>query len=177
MASLEDLTPEARDELALLGRRLADNPKTRNEYLKLVREINPDVPMPELDMEERAKKLESKTSEQVESLKAELQKRDAEQELERRRNRVKARGLDHEEVEKVMLEKGITSHDTAAEFLEAQKRAAPPTPTTTFNPSVMDQTAKKTLSGFWKNPVQAARNEAASALQEIRTNNPKPIGF
>lgn len=177
MSSLEDLTPEARDELALLARKLADNPKTRNPYLKLVREINPEVPMPELDMEQRAVQIESKTREEVESLKAELQKRDAERELEKRRERVKARGHNPEDVEKVMLERGITNHDTAAEFLEAQRRAAPPTPTTTFNPSVMDEKAKTTLSAFWKNPVQAGRNEAAKALTEIRMNNPKPIGI
>ena len=36
--SLEDLSHEARDELALLARQLAENPKTRKAFLRLTKE-------------------------------------------------------------------------------------------------------------------------------------------
>ena len=46
--SLEDLSQEARDELAMLAKKLADNPKTRENFLRLTKEINPDLLMPAL---------------------------------------------------------------------------------------------------------------------------------
>ncbi len=49
--SLEDLSYEARDELALLARQLAENPKTRKAFLRLTKEAKPDMPIPELEIE------------------------------------------------------------------------------------------------------------------------------
>ena len=57
MASLEDLTPEARDELAALARQLAENPNTRKDFLKLTKQVNPNLPVPELEIEERTEKI------------------------------------------------------------------------------------------------------------------------
>jgi len=37
MPSLEDLSPEARDELAALARQLAENPATRKDFLRLTK--------------------------------------------------------------------------------------------------------------------------------------------
>jgi len=42
MASLEDLTPEARDELALLARELSDDPETREAFLRLTKKRRPN---------------------------------------------------------------------------------------------------------------------------------------
>ena len=80
------------------------------------------------------------------------------------------------EIEKLMLEKGITSHETAAEYFSYMKEAAKPTPVKQFNPNVMDETARGTLQKFWKNPAAAAREEASNALMELR-KNPRPIGI
>ena len=51
MATLEDLAPEARDELALLARELSDNPVTRKGFLGMVKTVRPNMPVPELEME------------------------------------------------------------------------------------------------------------------------------
>ena len=51
--SLEDLSYEARDELALLARQLAENPKTRKAFLRLTKEAKPDMPIPELEIPRR----------------------------------------------------------------------------------------------------------------------------
>lgn len=50
--SLENYSPEAIEELAALSKRLSEDPKTRKSFLKLAREVNPDLPVPELEMEE-----------------------------------------------------------------------------------------------------------------------------
>ena len=50
--SLEDLSLEQRDELAALAKTLADNPQTRKDFLRLTKTARPDVPIPELDIDE-----------------------------------------------------------------------------------------------------------------------------
>jgi hypothetical protein len=175
--SLEDLSMEARDELALLARQLAENPKTRKEFLRLTKEAKPDLPIPELEIEEHTRAAVEKAEERVRALEAKLQERDAKESLKERRQALKSKGLigddnDVEQVEKVMLEKGITNHDTAAEYWAWMKQAATPTPTG-YNPNTLN---KFDLGAYWKNPQGAARNEAAKALNEIRKNS-KPIGF
>ena len=41
--SLEDLSFEARDELAQLARTLAENPNTRKDFLRLTKKAKPDL--------------------------------------------------------------------------------------------------------------------------------------
>ena len=175
--SLENLSPEARDELALLAQKLADNPETRKDFLRMTKKVNPDLPIPELEIED-------KTTSYIEKLEAKLSEREAkdrEQEavrdLESRRMKLMKKGLikdesEIEEVEKVMLEKGITNHEAAAEYWQWMKQAAAPTPMG-YNPNAIN---KFDLSKYWKNPQAGARDEAAKALNELR-KNPRPIGL
>ena len=177
MSSLEDLSSEQRDELALLARKLAENPKTRKQMLRLTKEVNPDMPIPELEIEDKTEEAMRKANERVEQMEAKLRERDAMDELNKRRAKLKEKGLvdsdeQVEQVEKVMLEKGIADHEAAAEYWQYMQQAAKPTPTG-YNPSAIKQF---NLSEYWKNPVQGARNEAAKALHELR-RNPKPIGL
>jgi hypothetical protein len=111
----------------------------------------------------------------------EREAKDKEQEalrdLEARRIKLMKKGLvereeDIEEVEKVMLEKGITNHESAAEYWNWMKQSATPTPTG-YNPSAV---SKFDLGKYYKNPIMAARDEASKALQELRKNS-RPIGF
>jgi hypothetical protein len=175
--SLEDLSSEARDELALLARQLAENPQTRKDFLRLTKKAKPDMPIPELEIEDSTNFAVQKANDRVAQLEAKLQQKDAMDELNKRRSRLKEKGLVEsdeqiEEVEKVMLEKGITNHEVAADYWKYMQQSAAPTPTG-YNPSAIN---KFDLSSYWKNPVQGARNEAAKALNDIR-RNPKPIGL
>ena len=175
--SLEDLSMEARDELALLARQLAENPKTRKDFLRLTKQAKPDLPIPELEIEEHTNKALEAAQKRVEALEAKLQERDARSELEKRRDNLRSKGLinddkDLEEVEKVMLEKGITNHESGAEYWQWMKQAAAPTPTG-YNPGAIN---KFDLSKYWKNPVTGARDEAARALADLRKSS-KPIGI
>jgi hypothetical protein len=175
--SLEDLSMEARDELAMLARSLAENPATRKDFLRLTKKAKPDLPIPELEIEDHTTRVVKESDDRVRALEAKLQERDAIEELQKRRSRLKDKGLvtrdeDIEEVEKVMLEKGITNHESAAEYWAWMKQAAAPTPTG-YNPGTLN---KFDLGKYWKNPVTGARDEAAKALAELRKGS-RPIGL
>lgn len=174
--SLEDLSSDARDELASLARQLAENPATRKEFLRLTKKAKPEMTIPELDIEEFTTTQVSQANQRVEQMEAKLREKEAMEELTKRRQTVVKKGLasedDIEEIEKVMLEKGITNHESAAEYWQWMKQSAAPTPSG-FSSNTID---KFDLKKFWKNPVAGARDEASKALQELR-KNPRPIGI
>lgn len=176
--SLEDMSLEARDELALLAQQLADNPETRKDFLRLTQRVKPNMVIPELQLEDFTNKKVNQAEERVMHLENKLREKDIRELLDSKRRALKEQGIartdsDIQEIEKIMLEQGITSHDTAAQHWEWMKQAATPTPTG-YNPNIIN---KFDLSKYWKNPQGAARNEASLALQEIRNQGRKPIGI
>jgi hypothetical protein len=175
--SLEDMSFEQRDQLALLMRELSDNPATRKDVLRLTKQIKPDLVIPELDIENTTKSYVDKLEQRLMERDAKDREQDAVRDLEARRNKLMKKGFvqnedDIHEVEKIMLEKGITNHESAAEYWQWMKQSATPTPTG-YNPSAV---SKFDLGKYYKNPVGAARDEASKALQELRQNK-RPIGF
>jgi len=175
--SLEDVSYEARDELARLAKQLSDNPETRGPFLKLAKQVRPDVSMPEIEIEERYTKKFQDFESKLAARDAKQAERDAMDNLEYRRNSLLEKGLvdsrdEIQKVEKLMLDKGITNHEAAAEYHNYMKQAAIPTPSG-YNPNPM---RKFDLSAFHKNPVQAARETAAQALSEFR-KPVRPIGL
>jgi chromosome segregation ATPase len=175
--SLENLSVDARDELAALAQQLAENPSTRKEFLRMTKRVKPDLPIPELEIEDHTNTAIAASEARVQSLENKLRERDAVEELQKRRNSLKQKGLansddDIKGIEKIMLERGITNHETAAEYHEWMKQAATPTPSG-YNPQVIQ---KFDLNKYWKNPITAARNEAVNALQDLRRPN-RPIGL
>ena len=134
------------------------------------------MPIPELEIEDSTQASFNKSELRVQQLENRLREKEAVEELGRRRSKLMKKGLidkeeDIEEVEKVMLEKGITNHESAAEYWQWMKQSAVPTPSG-YNPNVIN---KFDLSKYWKNPVMGARDEAAKALNELR-KNPRPFG-
>ena len=175
--SLENISLEARDELAALSQMLAENPETRKDFLRMTKKVKPDLPIPELEMEDYTRKAVSQSEERVQQLEAKLRERDAVEELQKRRNALMKKGLiqsesEIEEVEKIMLDKKIHDHETAAQYHAWMKQAAIPT-SSGYNPSPVKQFD---LSRYWKNPAGAARTEAMNALNDLRRPN-RPIGL
>lgn len=175
--SLENLSEEARNELAALAQRLADNPETRKDFLRMTKKINPDLPIPELEIDDRTNSALSQMRQENDAIRAKLQAKEAQEMLDKRRQSLVKKGLvDNEDeidaVEKLMLEKKIADHETAAQYHQWMKQAAVPTPSG-YNPSAVKQFD---LNKFWKNPASAAREAAASALNEIRKPM-RPIGL
>ena len=175
--SLENLSVEAQAELAALAKTLAENPSTRKQFLQLTKQVRPDVPIPEIEIEERTNSVLAKAEDRVKSLEEKLRQKEAREELQKRRDALIRKGLidsedEVKEVEKLMVEKGIANHETAAEYHAWMKQAAAPTPSQ-FPQPVM---SKFNTKDFMKNPVGAARDAAHAALTEFR-KNPKPIGL
>jgi hypothetical protein len=174
--SLENYSPEAIEELAALSKRLSEDPKTRKSFLRLAKEVNPDLPVPELEMEEVVNQRVSASEQRVADLEKQLRAREVRDELTRRRNKLKESGYaqsddDILEIEKLMTDKGIANHETAADYWRHMKQSAVPTPG--YPQPVM---SRLDVKGYMKNPVAAARENAAAALAELR-KNPKPIGL
>ena len=118
--SLEDMSFDARDQLAALSQRLSEDPSTRKEFLRLTKRVNPNLPIPELDIEDRAMSLMSQADKRVEQMESKWAERDAIDRLKERRSNLLKSGLvksesEINEVERVMLDKGITNHESAAE--------------------------------------------------------------
>ena len=175
--SLENLSLEARDELAALAQTLAENPDTRKDFLRMTKRVKPDLPIPELDIEDYTQKAVSRSEDRVQALEAKLREKEAIEELNSRRQSLMKKGLISNEsevgdVEKIMLERGITNHETAAEYHQWMKQAAVPT-SSGYNPSAVKQFD---LNKYWKNPAAAARNEAMNALNDLRKPQ-RPIGL
>jgi len=175
--SLENLSLEARDELAALAQTLAENPDTRKDFLRMTKKVKPDLPIPELDIEDYTHRAVSKSEDRVQALEAKLREKEAMEELQKRRQSLMKKGLisnesEVDDVEKIMLERGITNHETAAEYHQWMKQAAVPT-STGYNPSAVKQFD---LNKYWKNPAAAARNEAMNALNDLRKPQ-RPIGL
>jgi hypothetical protein len=175
--SLENLSLEARDELAALAQTLAENPETRKDFLRMTKRVKPDLPIPELDIEDYTHKAVSRSEDRVQALEAKLREKEALEELQNRRQSLMKKGLisnesEVDDVEKIMLERGITNHETAAEYHQWMKQAAVPT-STGYNPSAVKQFD---LNKYWKNPAAAARNEAMNALNDLRKPQ-RPIGL
>lgn len=175
--SLENISLEQRDELALLMKELAENPKTRKEALRLTKELRPDLPIPELEIEDYTEKKVAQANKRVEDLESKLREKDAMEDLNKKRDSLFKKGLaqddkDIEEIERIMLDKKIADHETAAEYWDWMKQSAAPTPTG-YNPNPV---AKFDLGKYYKNPQGAAREEAAKALNELRKNT-RPIGL
>ena len=176
--SLEDMSNEQVNELAALAKQLAENPATRKDFLRLTKKAKPDLPIPELEIEDATTHAVSKAYERVEGIENKMRERDARDSLNERRQSLLKKGFakddaDIESIEKIMLEKNIPNHETAAEYWKWMQESAAPTPGTSYNPSTL---SRFDLSKFQKNPVAAARDEAFKALNELR-KSPKPIGL
>ena len=176
--SLEDMSNDQVNELAALAKQLAENPETRKDFLRLTKKAKPDLPIPELEIEDATTHAVSKAYERVEGIENRMRERDARDSLNERRQSLLKKGFakddaDIESIEKIMLEKNIPNHETAAEYWKWMQESAAPTPGTSYNPSTL---SKFDLSKFQKNPVAAARDEAFKALNELR-KSPKPLGL
>jgi predicted phage gp36 major capsid-like protein len=181
MSSLEDLTPDARDELARLARELAEDPSTREQFLRLTKQKRQNLTIDSIDLKDQFNARFEEMQSKNEALEAKLREKEALEELEKRRQALIKKGKaksedDVAEIEKVILEKGITNHETSADYFDYMKQAAQPTAIQAFDRSFMNEQARDSLAKFRVNPSQAARDEAAKALFELR-KNPRPIGF
>ena len=165
--SLEGLTPEAIADLAVALKSLTDNPKTRRQTLALMKQSDPTLNIPEVDIPMQLNGILQQNEQRMAKMENSLNEERLRNEILSRRNAVVKKGIVSEdevaEVEKLMLEKGITSHETAAEFYASQKKSATPTPAQ-FGQPLISQPDLKVMGGDIN---QWARSEAGKAMADI----------
>jgi hypothetical protein len=160
--------PEISDadfELLKLTQATLGNKTTRVKMLRTMKEAKPDVVLPELDTEDRISAEMNTLREENKKLREDTDNRAAAQILKEKRQLCVTRGLKPEDVEKVMQEKHIQSHESAIEFIEANNRVAAPAPAALPN---FDRSVTLPVNdGLKKNPAQWAREEAAKTINEF----------
>ena len=55
--SLENISPDQMRELAELSKSLSENPSTRAQFLRLTKQVRPDVVIPEIELQEAQSKI------------------------------------------------------------------------------------------------------------------------
>jgi hypothetical protein len=168
--SLENYSVDQIQELASLADSLAKNPKTRESFLRLTKTASPDTPIPEIDLKDQMRAYAKPLIDKVASLEQQMQSRQWEDKVTSKRNVLFEQGFKKEEVdqiEKMMLEKQIPSHETAAEFFRMQKQTATPTPHTMTPISLPTNAFDKMKSSGQTGLNQWSRGEAMSAISDV----------
>lgn len=163
-------------ELAALAKSLAEDPKTRKDFLRLLKKKNPNQPIPELDTEDAMRQFADPYIKELDKLKNERAQEKLQGRIHENRRKLKENGYTDDDVtaiEKLMMEKSIPSHDTAAEHFRMSRQLATPTPSTLTNNGVnslpVDKKQLKEAGGLknW------ARSEAHKAVDDVRSGRVK----
>lgn len=174
-ASLENFS-EGDRELASLAKTLANDPSTRKDFLRLVKKQSPKTPIPEIDIEESLSQFAKPHLDKLAQMEKAALERDVKDKIESRRRGLKdSKGYSDDDItaiEKMMVEKGIASHETAAQFYDMEKKLAQPSPSslarmTTSLP--VDKKSIKEAGGVKK----WALTEAFKAAEEIKAGRVK----
>ena len=162
MSSLEDLSPEQQQQALRLFAFVKQNPDVEKTIRREARKKNPNMPAPDLDLEEALVK-------QREEFEAKLKERDdqAVAQLQQQRRaeahaNIRSAGLDPEEVEKAMVDESIGNYDTAIKYVQAQKRLAPPTAESVTPMTMPDN------KSLWADKNKFARSAAFEAINELK---------
>lgn len=172
--SLENATGEDK-ELAELMRGMLKNPKTRRAALQTIKAHSPDTPIPELEVEQRVAAMAKPYIDKVAAMEKAQLENDVKGRIEKSRDSLVKQGYSDEDVaaiEKLMTEKQIPSHATAAEHYSMSKKLAQPAPAslrTMTNTLPIDRKLVKEAGGIknW------ARNEAMKAADDIKSGRIK----
>ena len=162
MPSLEELSPEQQDQALKLFAFVKQNPEIEKQIRREAKRKNPTMSAPDIDLEDA---LAKQKEEFEEKLKAERQERLDFLQSERRKEahaKVRAAGLDPDEVEKAMVDESIGNYDTAIRYVSAQKKLAPATPES-ISPMTMPDN-----KDLWANKELFARRNAFEAINELK---------
>jgi hypothetical protein len=174
--SLEGKTPEEIASYAALADQLQADPRTREGFLRLAKTVNPDAAIPEIDMPARMAQQFKPMFDELNALKEQMARRDIEDKV--KANRKAALSVDGVSradlpaIEKLMVEKQIPDHKTAAEFFALQNRAADPTPANQGTTRTFGAPKLPDLKEFGGNQLAWARKTAAQAIDEFRGRRP-----
>lgn len=168
--NLEGMDEAEIRSLALLSKSVRDNPATRKEWLGILKKGNPNLSIPELDLEQHAEKALSARDKEIADLRAEMQANEQQRAAQARIAALRDEGVirnanDFSDVVKYASENGFQTSDAglkrAAAAMQAEREAAIPTPTSAIpKPHIGNK-------DLMKNPQTWARTEAANVMDEI----------
>jgi hypothetical protein len=169
--SLENYSVDQIQELAALADSLTKNPKTRETFLRLAKTASPETPIPEIDIKDQVRAMAQPLVDKVASLERELLTRKVEDNIINHRSGLYEKGFKKDEVtqiEQLMIDKQIPSHETAAEFYRMQKQTATPTPSTMTPITLPTNVMESMKNGGQAGMNQWARGEAYSIISDLK---------
>ena len=167
--SLEGMTPDQITELAIAAKGMLDNPATRERALRLHKEVRPDVNIPEIDLPHQFNTALAEERSKREALENRMREDDVRRDIEAKRSAMIQKGIPADkvvDVERLMTERGIMNHDTAADFYLSQQKLATPTApdiASRYHSQQLPVIDSKPFGGSVKNWAKA---EAMKAFQE-----------
>lgn len=165
------------EELKQMGRlygTLSKNPKTRETTLRMTKHIAPDVSIPEIDVLDRVAGGIKPIADKLTKMEERLLASDTKNSILEKRQGLYDKGYSKDDVsamEKIMTEKHIPSYETAAEFYDAQRKSATPTPASWNSPNKLpiDREKAKAAGGSKKFFLQ----DAHAAVDDLRSGKIK----
>jgi len=127
MAGLEDLSA-ADLEAIKLGRALMTNPEVRTQALRMAVKANPNLNVPEVRLLDAVDAVETRAQEREQRLEAELLKERVARKQSEKRQAVKDKGYDPDEIEKIIVDYGAKDYDAAMKIADMIHAQAEPTP-------------------------------------------------
>jgi hypothetical protein len=189
--SLEDLTT---DQLLARARQLetvaatvgaiANDPETRESWLRLLKKKNPGLSLPEIDAKDAVLGEVGKLTKTVEDMRNAMLERDVRDRIERERSAVRTKyhltDDDITGVEKLMIDKEnpISSYDAAARVHLASRQSATPS-SVNFQPPTYQMPEKDVWGAGIGNPARLnkiAIDEGFKAWNEIRSGQVAGMG-
>ncbi len=130
---MAEFSAELGQQAAQVLHTLLQNPATRQQALRLMKQANPGVPIPEIDEPDKIHAELAKRDEKIVSLETRINQSELERNAREARSRVSAEyGLSEEDtgaVEKLMKDSGISDFGTAAKFYDMERKLHPATAT------------------------------------------------
>ena len=170
--SLEGKSVEDIEALAELANALGNNPATRMDFLRLTKKANPTANIPEIDIPIGLQGAMQPHLDRLAQLEAQAVERDTRDRItSQRKQALSVSGIteaDMPAVEKLMTDRRILDHKTAAEFHVAQQRLAEPTPSSLTGMRTFGKPVMPDLAAFQGNLQAHARNEAYAAIDQLR---------
>jgi hypothetical protein len=126
MAGIEDLSPDDRRALAAGQKLLKANPDIVHRAKKLLKEADPTLRFPELEIEERVESHVKANDKKVEELEQELIKERVTRRQSERNAEIASKGFKVADIEKIIVDRKC-SYETAMHIAQLEQQTAEPT--------------------------------------------------
>lgn len=159
-----ELSAEAKEQLAKLAQDLAHNPKTRKAFVGLVKEIDPTKRFPDVEADEMRAEIKTEFEKRDEQTRAATIRA----RVDAQRESLKSRYAEEDivKIEKLMEEEGISNYETGAKLYAADLKPSKPSYETQDHAWSMPAIDIKDFGNLKK----ITRQKAYTAIDEISRN-------